>query len=558
MTGFVDEHIHLFVLYGVSVLLLLLTNTVFLPMLTGKLTHMVSNTEPKPLRQTTVVVLGLLGLYALVLVFSFLRTYSVNWLEPEMLRYQRDVLYKRIVYHYGENFSEPNAAELYSLLSSVPIRRRRWLNLILADVVPTGVLLVTSTVFLFTQNVYLGIPMLVGLGLIFTVGYFQGESVLVHAEAVERSWRVRSANYINRFENLVNVYINGLTEEEVQDHVEDNQTYTALYHKTMMSSTATNSVSNILVYGMVATLLMLALHLWRRSILTSDKLLVVILSVGFTANFLFRSLSNLPVLLATSGYVAADKVRLNELFCSELGSDFAIHNRHTDVTSWSIAFEKVTFGYKVGPPVLREFSLNVPNQHFVALVGRSGSGKTTLVKLLLKLYSPAAGRILLGGVDIQDLSSVYVRENVYYVNQRTLLKNQSVLDNIIFGGNSSEAEVVSILSKYSIDVFDHLKDGLHTDVGIGGNHLSAGMQKIIIVLRAIFKRRRVYVFDEPMAGLDAKTRCKVVSLLRQECNQCTVLIITHDKEIIPMCHSVFNLQDLNCSEPTAIACNSQP
>ena len=105
--------------------------------------------------------------------------------------------------------------------------------------------------------------------------------------------------------------------------------------------------------------------------------------------------------------------------------------------------------------------------------------------------------------------------------------------------------MIDLLNKYDLNTtFSKLEYGINSNAGVNGTNLSLGMQKVVIILRGIIKKYNIIIFDEPLAGLDSKTRVKVMNLIKDYCNGKTVMIITHDKEIIPYCDEVININEI--------------
>ena len=99
-----------------------------------------------------------------------------------------------------------------------------------------------------------------------------------------------------------------------------------------------------------------------------------------------------------------------------------------------------------------------------------------------------------------------------------------------------------VLQKYKLDsVYSKLREGVYTNAGVHGGNLSLGMQKVTILLRGLFRKSKIVVLDEPLAGLDANTRVKIMNLIKDRCQNKTLIVITHDKEIIPYMDRVENL-----------------
>jgi len=100
------------------------------------------------------------------------------------------------------------------------------------------------------------------------------------------------------------------------------------------------------------------------------------------------------------------------------------------------------------------------------------------------------------------------------------------------------------LEKYNLNsVFSNLDEGVNSDVGVNGGQLSLGMQKVVMIVRGILRKSKIIIFDEPLAGLDQDTRQNVIKLILEETKNKTVLIITHDKEILPYLDRVINVND---------------
>ena len=124
-------------------------------------------------------------------------------------------------------------------------------------------------------------------------------------------------------------------------------------------------------------------------------------------------------------------------------------------------------------------TLDIKDGEKVAIMGRSGSEKSTFAKLILKLY-PYQGRIYIGGIDIKKIDTDFLREKINYINQKTVLLDRSIIENIKYGNNTSDKKIIDFLNKYDLKVvfFSGLKDSIYQKCSTGGNNLSLGMQKI--------------------------------------------------------------------------------
>jgi ATP-binding cassette subfamily B protein len=195
-----------------------------------------------------------------------------------------------------------------------------------------------------------------------------------------------------------------------------------------------------------------------------------------------------------------------------------------------IQFENVSFGYDENKPILSDISFHVSPGERVALVGSSGSGKSTIISLLLRLYDPQAGKILIDGQDIQDLKVDSVRRQIGVVLQESLLFGVSIRDNISYGGlDAGQQAVESAARLANAHMFiNDLEDGYDTVIGERGATLSGGQLQRIAIARAAIREAPIMILDEPALGLDNVNRREVTAALERNMQGKSVIMVTHD------------------------------
>jgi ATP-binding cassette subfamily B protein len=201
-----------------------------------------------------------------------------------------------------------------------------------------------------------------------------------------------------------------------------------------------------------------------------------------------------------------------------------------------IVFEDVSFRYDRDSPVVEGLSFRVPAGTTCAVVGPSGAGKSTLADLILRLYDPESGRILLDGRDLRDLRLADLREAVALVEQTPYLFHASIRENIAYARpEATDEEVAAAARAAAIDDFiASLPEGYATPVGERGLALSAGERQRIAIARAMLRNPRVLVLDEPTAALDTANAQAVARLLRGR----TVVLITHQPSLAALAGQV--------------------
>ena len=197
--------------------------------------------------------------------------------------------------------------------------------------------------------------------------------------------------------------------------------------------------------------------------------------------------------------------------------------------------------------VFKDLNLSIKSGERIGIVGRSGSGKTTLMKLLIGLHKPTSGNIFIGNCNINNINNDELRDHVNYINQRTSLFNDTIIKNIKYGNiGVSNNKIDTFMKKYGLDsVYSSLENGVHSNAGVNGSNLSLGMQKVTMLLRGIFKKGNIIIMDEPLAGLDQNTRIKVMKMINDIDKSKTIVVVTHDKEILDQLNNIYDLSELH-------------
>jgi subfamily B ATP-binding cassette protein MsbA len=196
-----------------------------------------------------------------------------------------------------------------------------------------------------------------------------------------------------------------------------------------------------------------------------------------------------------------------------------------------LAYEKVSFTYPTRTePALDAIDLHVRPGETLALAGPSGGGKTTLVNLLPRFYSPAKGRILLDGHDLQALTLESLRANIALVSQEVVLFNDTVRANIAYGrmGGAGEKEVVAAAeAAHAMSFIREMPEGLQTLIGENGVRLSGGQRQRLAIARALLKNAPLLILDEATSALDSESERQVQQALDVLMKGRTTLVIAH-------------------------------
>ncbi|WP_293762257.1 ABC transporter ATP-binding protein [uncultured Aquitalea sp.] len=205
----------------------------------------------------------------------------------------------------------------------------------------------------------------------------------------------------------------------------------------------------------------------------------------------------------------------------------------------ALTVDKVDFAYGEAP-VLSGVSLTVAPGQTVAFVGSTGSGKSTLVKLLLRFYEPNAGRLLLDGQDIRELSLTDLRRAIGYVSQDVFLTDGTVADNIAYGqpDASRDAVIAAARAAEAHDFISALPEGYDTRIGERGQKLSGGQRQRLALARAILKNPPLLVLDEATSAVDNETEAAIQRSLDVVSRGRTTLVIAHRLSTVRHAHAI--------------------
>ena len=209
-----------------------------------------------------------------------------------------------------------------------------------------------------------------------------------------------------------------------------------------------------------------------------------------------------------------------------------------------LTFDHVTFGYVGGRPVLPDLDLVVPAGQTVALVGTTGAGKTTIAKLATRFYDPISGAVRLDGVDVRQLTSDELRENVVMVTQENYLFTGSIADNIRFGRPDATMDQVVAATKAlgAHDFIAAMPDGYDTRVANQGGRLSAGQRQLVAFARAFLANPAVLILDEATSSLDIPSERMVQEALKTVLAGRTAVIIAHRLSTVEIADRVLVLE----------------
>jgi len=323
---------------------------------------------------------------------------------------------------------------------------------------------------------------------------------------------------------LVQAFARERYEEELFDAVTA-ETVRESIRVARLEAAATRSSEIITAVGTAAAVLFGATQVLSGRMLPGELVLVV----GYLTN-MYKPIRSLAKLSTDLSKAMASAERISDVLDIEPEIQDPPHAIEAQRLKGEIVFEGVSFDYGDGKDVLRQVSFAGSPGQRVALVGASGAGKSTIVSLILRLYEPQEGRILIDGVDIRQYRRDSLRRQIGLVLQQSILFGATIRENIAYGSPEASLDrIVAAARAANADEFiRELEDGYDTVIGERGATLSGGQRQRIAIARALIRDAPILILDEPMTGLDVESEGKVREALDRLMAGKTSLMITHD------------------------------
>jgi subfamily B ATP-binding cassette protein HlyB/CyaB len=302
--------------------------------------------------------------------------------------------------------------------------------------------------------------------------------------------------------------------------------YVAAGFKTVVTSTLASSTSNFLNKLSSLLVLWMGAYLVLEGELTLGELIAFRIISGYVTSPILR----LAQLWQSFQETALSLERLSDIVDTPQEAEQDVGNIPLPPIVGAVKYENLSFRFNPhGPLQLSNVNLDFSAGTFVGIVGQSGSGKSTLMKLLLRLYDPESGRILVDGYDISKVDLYSLRRQMGVVPQDTLLFDGTVQDNIALTNPEATTDEIIEAARVAVahDFIMNLPNGYNTRVGERGAALSGGQRQRIAIARSVLQRPKLLVLDEATSALDYPTERQVCLNLAEAFKGSTVFFITH-------------------------------
>ncbi|MDE2302067.1 MAG: ABC transporter ATP-binding protein/permease [Sphingomonadales bacterium] len=494
---------------------------------------------------------------AFTLVFAFILAFALGRFTGIAFDNLRNIVFERVGQDATRTLAEDVFARLHRLSLRFHLARRTgevtkviergtksidtMLYFLLFNIAPTAIELVAVTV-IFTHFGY----GLVGATALAVIAYMVATRRITEWRSGlrERMNRLDGQALARAVDSLLNYetvkYFSAEPREEAR-YAQATRAYADAAVKSENSLGMLNIAQALIVNLLMAFAMGYVVWGWSRGAYTIGDLVLV--QTYLTQ--LFRPLDMLGMVYRTIRQGLIDMAAMFRLMDTEIevkdipGAPALVVRRPT------LAFDQVVFGYDKDREILHGLSFEVPAGHQVALVGPSGAGKSTVARLLFRFYDPWAGRILIDGQDIAQVTQASLRAMLGIVPQDSVLFNETIGYNIGYGRDGASADEIERAARAAAiwPLIERLPRGLDTEVGERGLKLSGGEKQRVAIARTLLKNPPILLLDEATSALDTRTEQDILATLRQLSTNRTSLSIAHRLSTIADADTIFVLAD---------------
>lgn len=453
----------------------------------------------------------------------------------KILAYLRTLAFRKILPLSANQLAQYQKADLLNRFI-VDIDALDHLYLKLFSPIVTALIII---VMLFVGLSYINLPIALIISIILTITLLAIPVIFYHAgkqlgETLAKQQSEYRALLINYLQGQAELTLfNAQDRYRVKlDQLESNW----LYHQQKQSTlVALSSALVVLIAGFLTLLV-----LWLITHYTLSPLVALFVFVCLASS---EILAPIPTAFIFLGQVLASAKRTTALFNQTPDIKFTEQGKVIDLTTAKLQFNDISFSYPNQPfAVLNHFSLTIEDGKHIGLIGKTGCGKSTLLNLVTRTWDPTSGNIFINDTPINQLDEPTLRQVIAVVPQVITIFSDTLRKNLLIGDpKASDQQLIDVLQKVELSKLLSTEHGLDLPLGQGGRSLSGGEIRRIGIARALLHNSPLVLMDEPTESLDQQTEQQIIQLIKQTCQNKTLLMVTHRLTDNPLFDQVIEL-----------------
>jgi len=465
-----------------------------------------------------------IGLFLLVITIAQTITSKLDvYLIPEFNEIISNTLFEKIIKHYENNYTDLELGKIITRVNGLPSTLREVTTDLFNWVAPKILTIVIINCYFFKNDIILGLISTSILVLLFWNNYKSYKPCINLSHERYTNYEEKSEILQDKLSNLYSIYSAGNVNNEICDFNKITKSFKEIHKKSILCTHKLKSSNNFITSCILLVLSAYIIYLFKSNKINKNKLVTLFMILIFYIPCLNTLIIYLPDYTNHLGVIKSVDNFIDTIHTKNLKKP------NIKITKGAIKINNLNFGYTKDNQLFTNFNINLNSNEKVGLIGPSGNGKSSLIKILMGYYSVDDNIIFIDDQDINKFNLNSLRKQITYINQNTKLFNKTIFENIKYGNNITNEEIMDVYKKYNLErIFKNIPNGFNTCVGVNGDSLSGGQKQIILLLRNYFKLNKICILDEPTSALDNETRETVIKIIRDMSKDSTLIIITHD------------------------------
>ncbi len=539
--NFLKKHWKMLTIYIIVTITAYPLESVVLPMFYSSFFDKIKNDQ----RNETFIKYFLILTTILIITYSSasLQHYYEAQLLPEINAYYINFIYSNIIKKYKNEYSDLDMGSILGKMTSIPTIIREITSDITAWILPRMLSIIVINIYFFYVHWKLGLISLILIIIFIIVNINTLDKCVYYATERQKTQDLKNSEINDKLNNLYSIYSAGDIEHEIESY-QSNTLKLKNKHKNALQCINHNKIINIifLISLFIITNAYIT-FLYKSKEISLQILIALFITVIYYIPCFYNISESIPDITHYLGVLNNYNSFLSDLEKVEK-EDNNDNRPDIQISKGTIKLNKLYFDYNGTRPLFKDIDLNINGGDHVAFVGESGNGKSTLIKLIMGYYHVDDGMILIDNQDINKINIESLRKEISFVNQNSKLFNSSIYDNISYGNGLTHDEIDNMIQKMGVGrVFMGLRDGLNSNAGVNGDQLSGGQKQMVHILRAMAKKNKIVIMDEPTAAIDVNNREYVIKAIKEMSKGKTLLLITHDQALLKACNRVVRISN---------------
>jgi ABC-type multidrug transport system fused ATPase/permease subunit len=519
-----------FILFNLSFCLLIPFQNVYLPSVYGNLINSIKNND-----NFVNLFIYIIVILSLLQVGHLLSSSHDVKLYPSFQSFIRKEMIELIFNKFETNYNDLATGELISKFIKIPSHVSKWYDKFKGYMLPYLMVYVVSIILFFKYDKVLGICLFLLLFVficIIIIVIIHSFKSSIHKDDKHNEIHEEIEDILK---NLVSVYSYNEKEKELNKIKDVEKEYKDSYEDMMKYETIIRMYVTPLVIIFLVLFLLRCIKLSNKKHIDFSKFVPLFIILTYILNSMIILTDQSKELLFDIGIIFNFEKLLKIDKNNIINSENKNHNSILFINNVSVKYPK-TNSY-----VLKNLNLHIEKGDKLAITGPVGSGKTTLIKLILKLKIPTEGNLYIDGINYVNLTANDLRKRIAYIQQNSLLFNRTIIENIKYGNDVDDYIILNIFEKYKLNEYFN---NLYVKAGKNGSLLSGGQKQIILAIRLILSNSDIIILDEHTSALDNKTKHIVMKMIFDHCKDKTIIIISHDNDIIKYANRIYKLNKI--------------